>query len=182
MALNEALERRRSRREFGPRRLRGEELSQLLWSAQGTTASWGGRTAPSAGGLYPLELYVLTHEGVWRYESHHHAVRLVTHRDRRSELARAAFGQAAVKDAAAVFAIVGVYERTAEKYGPRAERYTKLEAGHVAQNLLLAAAALELAAVPVGAFDDEQVASTLELAEDEDVLYLVAVGQSAASA
>lgn len=177
LPLAEALQRRRSAREFAVGPLSPAELSQLLWSAQGATASWGGRTAPSAGALYPLELYLLTAEGTWKYVPRDHALEAISERDHRPELARAALGQAAVADAAAVFLVGAVYARTGVKYGARAERYATLEAGHAVQNLLLAAVALELAAVPIGAFDDERVASTLGLPGDESPLYLVAVGR-----
>ena len=179
MSLAEALDRRRSVREFSEDRLSPEALSQLLWSAQGTTTAWGARTAPSAGALYPLELYLVTPEGLWRYHPREHDLRTVSQGDLRPALARAALGQAAVEDAAAVVLVAGVFERTSAKYGPRAARYVMLEAGHVAQNVLLGAVALDLAAVPVGAFDDERVRLALDLRNGEEPLYLVAVGHPA---
>ncbi len=177
--LFEALHRRRSARNFSSAPLSPAELSQLLWSAQGATAPWGGRAVPSAGALYPLELYLLTADGLWRYVSQDHALQVLSERDLRPHLARASLGQAAVADAAAVFVVAAAYERTAVKYGPRrARRYATLEAGHAAQNLLLAAVAMDLAAVPIGAFEDEQVASTLGLPDGESPLYLIAVGRA----
>ena len=91
----------------------------------------------------------------------------------------AGLSQEALLEAPVIFVITAIYERTSEKYGTRAERYVKLEAGHAAQNLLLQAAALDLGAVPIGAFYDGQVAAALQLAPEEEPLYLIPVGHSA---
>lgn len=155
------------------------EISQLLWAAQGVTRGWGGRTAPSAGALYPLELYAVTPDGFLHYMPDEHTAMVVSRADLRRPLARAAFGQSAVEETPAVFVIAAVTSRTAAKYGPRAERYVTLEAGHAAQNLLLQAVALDLGAVPVGAFSDEGVSEALGLPADHEPLYLVPVGHPA---
>jgi len=176
LSLEEALARRRSVREYAPRSLTWEEIGQLLWAAQGITSPQGFRTAPSAGALYPLEIYVVLPEGVYHYLPHPHALRRTAAGDRRSALGDAAVRQRPVYEAPAVFVIAGVYERTAAKYGQRAQRYVHLEAGHAAQNLLLQAAALGLGAVPIGAFHDEQVRAVLGLGADETPLYLIPVG------
>jgi SagB-type dehydrogenase family enzyme len=180
MSLWQALERRRSQREFATAALSLEEVALLLWAAQGISGEPAGRTAPSPAGVYPLELYVLTSAGLWRYRPASQSVEVVGAADRRVELAGAAHGQAAIGSAAAVFAVSGIYRRSDQKYGERAERFVQLEAGHVAQNLLLAATALGLASFPAGAFDDERVAETLGLADGEVALYLVAVGRQRA--
>jgi len=176
VSLEETLSRRRSVREFTERPLTWEEIGQLLWATQGITADWGGRTAPSAGALYPLEVYVATAEGVYHYLPQGHRVERVSSSDVRQALWRPALLQDWVRDAPAVFVIAGVYERTERKYGSRAERYVKLEAGHACQNLLLQVVALDLGAVPVGAFYDDQVQNVLGLAADHEPLYLVPVG------
>lgn len=176
LSLEEALAARRSIREFTDERLTREELSQLLWAAQGLTASWGGRTAPSAGALYPLEAFLVTPEGLYHYLPDGHRIALIAADDRRAALARAALGQEAVAGAPAVLVLAGVYERAAEKYGDRAERYVHLEAGHAAQNVLLQAVALGLGAVPIGAFDDRAVREVLGLPSDHAPLYLIPVG------
>lgn len=182
VSLEEALLRRRSVREFTGERLTLEQLSQLLWAAQGITAEWGGRTAPSAGALYPLEVYVATPDGLYHYLAEGHRAQVLSTLDLRDALARAALGQGAVADAPAVFVIAAVYERTAVKYGARAERYVHLEAGHVAQNILLQAVALGLAGVPIGAFDDGDVQRVLALQPDQAPLYLIPVGHPAPGA
>ncbi len=179
MSFEETLRGRRSVRDFTDEDLSLDERSQLLWAAQGQTASWGGRTAPSAGGLYPLELYLATADGLWRYLPEGHRVQLRTADDVRAGLAEASGGQSSVATAPAVFVLTAVLARTAAKYGDRAERYVLLEAGHAAQNLLLQAVALGLGGVPVGAFDDGDVAAVLGLPSGEEPLYLIPVGHPA---
>lgn len=177
MSLTEALARRRSVREFSTQALTQDELGQLLWAAQGITSDDGRRAAPSAGALYPLEIYAVTASGVHHYNPHGHRLERRSGPDLRPALARAALGQTAVSSAAAVFVVAADYGRTARKYGPaRSPRYVHLEAGHAAQNLLLQAVALGLGGVPVGAFDDEQVHKAISLPSAEQPVYLVAVG------
>ncbi len=176
LSLEEALAGRRSIREYGPRPLTWEEIGQLLWAAQGITSPQGFRTAPSAGALYPLEVYVVLPEGVYHYLPQAHQLRRTAAGDHRGALGNAAVRQRPVYEAPAVFVIAGVYQRTAAKYGQRAERYVHLEAGHAAQNLLLQAVALGLGAVPIGAFHDDQVRAVLGLSANETPLYLIPVG------
>jgi SagB-type dehydrogenase family enzyme len=176
-SLEEALVRRRSVREFDTQPLTTGELGQLLWAAQGITRERGFRTAPSAGALYPLEMYLATTDGVFHYLPHDHQLLVASPKDAREKLYQAALEQEPVRQAPAVFIVTAVYERTAAKYGEeRGPRYVHLEAGHAAQNLLLEAAALELGAVPIGAFHDEEIKKALELAADHQPLYLIPVG------
>lgn len=179
VSLEEALAARRSVREFTDEPLTLEDLSQLLWAAQGLTASWGGRTAPSAGALYPLEVYLVAPDGLSHYLPGGHQLEVLAEDDRRAALARAALGQEVIARAPVVLVIAGVYGRTARKYGDRAERYVQLEAGHAAQNVLLQAVALGLGAVPVGAFEDRAVQEALGLPRDHEPLYLIPVGYPA---
>lgn len=177
--LTDALARRRSMRDFQPVPLDLQQVSQLMWAAQGVTSSTGQRTAPSAGALYPLELYLATTDGTFRYDPHSHQLEALGNDDVRRDLYRAALDQEAVRQAAAVFIVTAVYSRTEQKYGDRAERYVKLEAGHAAQNLLLQAVSLELGAVPIGAFRDDDVQDVLALPDDREPLYLIAVAKPA---
>jgi SagB-type dehydrogenase family enzyme len=178
LPLEHALARRRSIRSFAPGELGREETSHLLWAAQGITeAATGRRTAPSAGALYPLELSIVTSDGIFRYLPTSHALERVLARDDRKALAHASLEQDAVAEAAVDVVIAAVPERSAVKYGDRAERYLLLEAGHVAQNLLLEATSLGLGAVPIGAFDDDAVARVVRLRSGERPLYIVAVGR-----
>jgi SagB-type dehydrogenase family enzyme len=179
ISLEEALARRRSVREFARTPLTDWELSQLLWATQGITHPDGYRTAPSAGALYPLEIYVATASGFYHYAPRGHRLARQSDRDLREAIYRAALNQEAVLQAPAVFVITAVYERTNAKYGPaRTPRYVHMEAGHAAQNLLLEAVALGLGAVPVGAFHDERIQEALSLPADHRPLYLIPVGHA----
>jgi SagB-type dehydrogenase family enzyme len=179
LGIADALTRRRSEREFKNEALSEQELSQLLWATQGVTSEDGKRTAPSAGATYPLELYLVTDSGLYHYQPDQHSLLQLAQGDLRAELSAAALDQKPVAEAAATFAITAVYARTAERYGDRAERYVKLEAGHAAQNLLLQAVGLDLGAVPIGAFTDAEVGRVLQLPADHEPLYLIAVGRPA---
>jgi SagB-type dehydrogenase family enzyme len=177
-SLEQAILRRGSVREFDPAPLTLGQLGQLLWAAQGERGGdLGGRTAPSAGGLYPLELYVAHEGGVYHYRPDGHEIALTGGRDIREPLAVAALDQRAFHTAPAVVAVTGVNERMARKYGGRAERYVLIEAGHAAQNLLLQATVLGLGAVPNGAFDDEVVTDLFALPEGTAPLYLIPIGR-----
>lgn len=177
LSLEEALAARRSVRSFSEEALTRAEIGQLLWAAQGVTDADGHRTTPSAGALYPLELDVVTVDGLARYVPEGHRLIPRGSADLRPALRRGALDQAAVGEAPLVIVISGVVGRTAARYGAeRAERYVALEAGHAAQNVLLGAVSLGLGAVPIGAFDDAEVRRVLALAEGEDPLYLIPVG------
>ena len=184
ISLEKALQRRRSVREFVPGPLELWQISQLAWAAQGVTGPDLYRTAPSAGALYPLELYVITGNvnglppGVYKYDLREHGLSLWLPGDKRRELCEAALSQSSVIDAAAVFTVSAVYERTTAKYRERGIRYAHMEAGHAAQNLLLQAAALDLGSVLVGAFNDERVNQVLMLNKLESSLYLIPVGKT----
>ena len=175
--LEETLLDRRSVREFMDEPLSLAEISQLLWAAQGITDPRGYRTAPSAGALYPIELYLVTAEGLFHYNPRDHSLTRTKEGDLREDLCEAGLNQEAIAEAPAVFVLTAVYERVEVKYGAeRTPRYVHLEAGHAAQNLLLQAVSLDLGATPIGAFYDEQVQSVLDLPRDHEPLYLIPVG------
>lgn len=176
VSLEETLKTRESIRQFTDTPLTREEISQLLWAGQGITRRWGGRTAPSAGALYPLELYIALPEGIFHYNPKDHSLILQVDRNVLAALSRAALGQGCVRDAPAVILIAAVYERLETKYGSRGERYAKIEVGHAAQNILLQAVSLGLGAVPVGAYYDEEVKKVLKLPPRHEPLYLIPVG------
>lgn len=177
LSLEEALGKRRSVRSYDGSNLELEDIGQLFWAAQGLTHDRGYRTAPSAGALYPLEVYAATGEGLYHYLPAGHEAELLAVPGWRTAVCDAALGQEAVCTAPAVFVLAAVYERTSVKYGERAERYVQLEAGHAAQNLLLQAVALDLGAVPIGAFYDDQVQAALSLPAEQKPLYLIPVGR-----
>lgn len=177
VSLEAAISQRRSHREFAPADLRDDEMGQLLWAAQGITdLRSGGRAAPSAGALYPLEVWILDRRATFHYVPQGHRMERVRNGDARATLA-AACGQPHVAAAAMSIVIAGVSARTRVKYGARAERYVLLEAGHAAENVLLEATAIGLVAVPVGAFDDDRVASVLSLPAGQTPLYVLSVGR-----
>lgn len=180
VSVEETLAARRSVRAFAASPLTDEELSQLLWAAQGITDSKRRfRTAPSAGATYPLVVYVAKADGVFRYHPEPHTLEAISDHDIRRALARAALDQSCVRQAAAVMIFAAVPERTTRRYGQRGERYILMEVGHAAQNVHLQAVALGLGSVPVGAFDEEAIAAALGGHRGEEVLYLVPIGRPA---
>jgi SagB-type dehydrogenase family enzyme len=177
VSLEYALRHRRSIRVFADRALTEDEISQLLWAAQGITDPRGFRTAPSAGAMYPLELYLLTAEGLFHYLPREHALQRLSETDLRRPLYEAALQQEFILEAPATIVFTAVQSRTEARYGAsRSPRYIHMEVGHAAQNLLLQAAALGLGAVPVGAFNDDRVQAVIGLPADHEPLYLVPVG------
>lgn|SRR5574341_716689 len=183
ISIEKVLCTRRSVWEFTNESLELSQIAQLLWAAQGVTGAEARRTAPSAGGLYGLELYVMAANvnglpaGIYKYEILTHELVSLIEGDTRQRLFRSALEQTSISQAAAIFALAGVYERISAKYGERGIRYTHMEAGHAAQNLLLQAVALGLGAVLVGAFDDAKVKRVLGLSKKELPLYLIPVGK-----
>ncbi|MCD6455491.1 MAG: SagB/ThcOx family dehydrogenase [Methanophagales archaeon] len=180
-SVEAALSKRRSIRDYSGENLTLDEVSQLLWAAQGITAPWGGRTAPSAGALYPLELYVVVGDvegidkGVYKYSQEEHELEKVKEDDIRAELADAAVGQECVSDAAIDIVFTAVYERTTRKYGERGIRYVHIEAGHAAQNVYLQAVSLDIGTVVIGAFMDDRVKELVNAGEQENPLYIMPV-------
>jgi SagB-type dehydrogenase family enzyme len=183
VSIEKVLCARRSVREFANKPVTLAEIAQLAWAAQGITGAEAHRTAPSAGGLYALELYVIAANvtglpaGIYKYEILTHEIVSLTEGDMRPRLSRSALEQTSISQAAAIFAISAVYERITKKYGERGVRYAHMEAGHAGQNLLLQAVALGLGAVLVGAFDDAKVKRVLCLGKPEVPLYLIPVGK-----
>jgi SagB-type dehydrogenase family enzyme len=177
LPLTEALARRRSQRVFADRPLPPEAVSQLCWAAQGITqAEKGFRTAPSAGALFPIAVFLVDAAGVSEYKPQRHMLLRAPTGDLRGQLRAAAHDQDFVGQAPLCLVITMDVSRAAAKYGARAERYGLLEAGHVAQNVLLQATALGLVGTPVGAFEDDQVATLLNLPAGVRPVYLVSLG------
>lgn len=173
-SFEQALLQRRAERDFLDQPLSLSQLGQLLWAAQGETGD--GRNAPSAGALYPLEIYIAHADGIYHYRPAGHEVAAVSADDIRAPLAEAALDQRAFHSAPAVIVIAGVNERMAVKYRNRAEQYVLIEVGHAGQNLLMQAAVLGIGAVPTGAFHDDDVAELFNLPDGTEPLYLIPVG------
>ncbi|MCK4546754.1 MAG: SagB/ThcOx family dehydrogenase [Candidatus Eisenbacteria sp.] len=182
LSVEEALAARRSVRQYTAEPLTLEMVSRLLWAAQGQTATWGGRTAPSAGALFPIEVTVVVGEvsgleaGVYGYRNDRHALERRLEGDTREALAAAALGQGCLRDAPVVLVLSAVYERTKKKYGERGVRYAQIEIGAVCENLYLQAESLGLGTVLVGAFYDDEISEVLDLGRAETPLVLMPIG------
>ncbi|MBC8318479.1 MAG: SagB/ThcOx family dehydrogenase [Desulfobulbaceae bacterium] len=183
LSVEEALQARKSIRSYSKEPLLLSEISQLLWAAQGITRKDGKRTAPSAGALYPLEIYIVSGQvhgldsGIYRYQADRHTLEPVLSGMRQKELATAALQQDSIIHSSAVIVVAGVYRRTAKKYGGRAERYVHIETGHAAQNIFLQATSLGLSTVVIGAFDDDAVKRVLGMPQNETPLLLMPLGK-----
>ena len=178
--MEETLARRRSVRSFTAKALSLEQLGQLAWAGQGITEKKRGfRTAPSAGALYPIELYFVTAQGLFTYDPHGHSLTKETGADMRAALYKAVLEQEFIAQAPCSIVIAGARKIVAIKYGNRARRYMLIEAGHVGENILLQAAAMELGAVPVGAFEDKKVARICRLKPGQEPLLIIPLGHPA---
>jgi Nitroreductase len=186
MPVEEAIKKRRSVRSYSKKALTLPQLSQLLFSAQGITGSASGyelRAAPSAGALYPIEVYLVVNNveelsrGIYHYSVQKHALELLKEGDFRKEITNAGLGQDMLGDANVTFVLSAVFERTQRKYKDRSLRYIYVEAGHISQNISLQAVSLGLGSVCVGAFYDDQVNRLIGLdGNTESAIYLQAVG------
>jgi SagB-type dehydrogenase family enzyme len=183
ISIEAALQERRSIRDYTPESLSISEISQLLWAAQGITRPGGYRTAPSAGALYPLEVFLVSGQvdnlpaGVYRYKPEEHGLNLVLTGDILEELSAAALGQDAIRNAPAAIVITGIFERTMVKYGNRGIQYVHMEVGGAAENIYLQAESLDLGTVFIGAFHDDQVSQVLNLDDQEEPLCIMPVGK-----
>lgn len=183
VSLEQALEARRSVRHYTAQAVSMPHTAQLLWAAQGITEPVRGlRTAPSAGGRFPIEVDVVITgvgglgDGIYRYAPKGHTLTLRRSGDLRRVIHDAALQQDPILSAPLLVVLSGVVARTEARYGDRAGRYVLMEAGHVAQNVLLQAAALGLAAVSIGAAEDAALSEALGLSPGEQPIYVIAVG------
>jgi len=187
VSVEEAMSRRKSVRDFSEQALKLEEVSQILWACGGRaydSVTSATRTYPSAGGLYPLEIYLVAgnveslEKGFYRYHWKDHSINLLKRGDIRSALARAALGQMFIQTAPASVVITAVYSKTKRFYGERGEvRYVHMDSGHAAQNVYLEAVSMGLGTVAVGAFHDRRVKEVLGLGEAETPLYILPFGK-----
>jgi SagB-type dehydrogenase family enzyme len=184
LSLEQAISKRRSVRRFQDEPLTLEQLSQLLWAAQGITGTGGRRAAPSAGATYPLEVFIVIGEhgieklaaGLYHYDAGNHSLSLHQIGDLRQKLADTALGQSSIARCPMAMVICAIHPRTAYRYGRRGERYIHMEVGHVGQNVSLQAVALGLGTVMVGAFEDEEIRKVLKLEEQIKPLYIIPIG------
>ncbi len=184
LGLHAALDARRSVRDFNGDALTLEQVGQLLWAAQGINDPRGYRTAPSAGALFPLELYLVVgavdglSPGLYHYDPRAHALTPLMEGEMRPTLAGASLGQTCVGQAAVTLVFAAEFERTTGRYGQRGEQYVYIEVGHAAQNVYLQAAGLGLGVVAVGAFEVDEVGALLALPEEFAPLYMLPVGHA----
>jgi SagB-type dehydrogenase family enzyme len=186
MILDRALRQRKSIRDFQQQPISKDQLSYLLWASTGIQRIEDGyefRTAPSAGALYPIETYVVVNDvrkleaGVYHYSIKAHQLEQLKQGEFRQEITAAALGQGMCQTAAVVFVWSAVFERCKWKYGQRAYRYIYLDAGHIAENLALAAVSLNLGSCEIGALYDNQVNAILGIdGTEESVVCMAVVG------
>lgn len=186
MSLHECLKKRKSIRRFGRQSLSLPQLSWLLWASTGIQRKQAGyqfRTAPSAGALYPIETYLAANnieqldQGLYHYSIENHCLEQLARGDYSRQIAAAALGQAVCASAAVVFLWSAIFQRSKFKYRQRAYRYIYLDAGHIAQNLALAAVSLDLGSCQIGALYDDKLNAVFHLdGAAESVIYLSAVG------
>ena len=177
LSLEQTLARRRSIRRFTGQPFTIEQISQLAWSGQGITEKQKGfRTAPSARASYPIRLYLATPKGLFEYLPKEHSLKVILNSDIRGSLSR----QQSVAKAGCDVIIIGSVKKPASGSGDGVTKSMLLEAGHIAQNILLQAVSLDLGAVPVGGFNPEEVGKVCKLAENLETLYIIPVGHPAA--
>jgi len=186
MTLDETLNERKSVRRFRAEPIPLAQLSYLIWASTGiqrTEQGYEFRTAPSAGALYPIETYIVANKvrdlepGVYHYGIRNHELERVRSGDLRRPIVAAALGQEMCAEAAAVFVWTAMFARARWKYAQRAYRYIYLDAGHVAENLALAAVSLGLGACQIGALFDDEVNKLLDVdGAEESVVYMSVVG------
>jgi len=174
MPLEKAITQRRSCRDYLSEPLTQEQIGQLCWAAQGQVGRF--RTVPSAGATYPLELFVVSTNGLFHYITLAHSLEELTSEDLRGKLSSAAWGQGFIAQAPVTIVLAAEFDRTTGRYGERGIRYVYMEAGHAGQNIHLEAEALGLGSVGVGAFDDDVASKVLSLPENLELVYMVTVG------
>ncbi len=182
-SFEEVLAKRRSERDYEDGDITLEELSQILWSAQGITdPERGFRATPSAGATYPLEVLIDIQgvrglePGIYEYEPERHSLALKTAGSERELIYQAALRQEPVKSAPVLIVITGVYDRITPRYGERGVMYTHIEAGHASQNIYLQATSLGLGTVAIGAFENDRLKEILKT--EAEPLYLMPIGRA----
>ena len=194
LSLREALRLRRTRRQFSGEPATLADIAGLLRGACGITGEVTGnlpagasdklRAWPSAGGLYPIELYLLPlkcrelNPSVYHHRVSRDSLVELGPMPTQGELEKMLFAEGLWKDASLLIVLTGVFERTAAKYADRGYRFVQQEAGHVMQNLLLMAEELRFNAVALGGFFEDELATALGLEpERESPIYAVILGQ-----
>ncbi|MBU4534578.1 MAG: SagB/ThcOx family dehydrogenase [Euryarchaeota archaeon] len=187
ISLEETINNRRSVRNFKRESLSLNEVSQILWAAQGITDVENNlRAAPSAGATYPLELYILVGEngvdgleaGLYHYIPESHSLEKMVEGDLRQKLYQSCNNQESVRNAPASIIITAFVQRTQDRYldPDISAKYVHMEAGHAGQNIFLQSTALGLGTVSVGAINQALMRDLLKSGQDEEALYVFPVG------
>jgi len=178
MAIEKAISKLRSVRQFTPEMLNYAQIGQLAWAGQGVTEKQTGlRAAPSAGDLHPIELYFFTPEGLFVYRPENHSLQQVANSDQREELLKAVQRKAPVTEAPCDIIVAGSARKLAPVYGNKATRFMLLEAGRVAENIQLQAVALGLGSMTIESFDAKNVAKAGEIPGELEPLLIICVGR-----
>ncbi len=182
MILEPAIRARRSVRSFADKPLKLAQVSQLLLSAYGITQRRGDedhRSVPSAGAMFPLDLYLLAHHvdslapGLYHFQVLDSTLELIKTGDFSEQIHEASNGQSTVGASPATLIITATYGRITPRYSDRGYQYTHMEVGAVCQNVYLQATSLGLGTCAVGAFDDDAVSRLLELGRRREIPMLV---------
>ncbi len=185
ISLEKAIKQRRSIRSFINKPVSGQQLSQILWAAQGLTDVSGfKRAAPSGGALYPADIYAVVGgncvenmtSGVYHYRPGNHSISMISEGDRRKDVAVASLRQMWMADAPVLFVVSAEYDRICNKYGQRGIRYALIEMGHIGQNIFLQCQTLGLAAGIVGAFNDREVSDVVGMEKGHEPLVILPAG------
>lgn len=182
VSFEETLLKRRSHRAYTKKPLGIGEISQLLFAGEGVIEEER-RTVPSAGAFYPIEIYLSVSRvkkispGLYKYSPENHSLDKISNNNWRAKLAEAAFSQPWVKEAPALFILCGKFEKTVKKYDEKGAIFVAMEAGHVAQNISLQAAALNLGTLCVGGFNNKQIDRLLNLDKKTEPYYIIPVGK-----
>jgi SagB-type dehydrogenase family enzyme len=186
VSLDDAIQNRRSIRDFSKKALTMNQLSYLLWASTGINRKEYGfelRTTPSAGALYPIETYLVINnvenilQGTYHYNIKHHLLEKIKTGDFRKEISKAALDQIMCYHAAVVFIWTAIFNRSKCKYGERAYRYIYLDAGHIAENIALSATSLKLGSCQIAALYDDEVNQLIDIdGKKESTVYMSVIG------
>jgi SagB-type dehydrogenase family enzyme len=186
ISFSDVLQKRRSTRTFSDEPLSKVDLAFLLWASTGIQRiehNCAFRTAPSAGALYPIETYLAVNnvedldQGIYHYNIKNHLLEEIKLGNFGEPLAHAALDQDMCADSAVIFIWTAVFQRSIWKYSQRAYRYVYLDAGHIAQNLALAATSINCGSCHIGAFFDDEINSIIAIdGKEESTICLSVVG------
>lgn len=184
MSVEQAIHDRRSQRVFTDEAVSMADLSQMLWSAQGLTDESGHRTAPSARGVYPHDLYVVVRnvegldQGLYLYKPETHSLADVGVANAGNLLIQAEV-QENSQTAPVVIVMATAFAKAQEKFPDTAQSVSDLEAGHIGQNVYLQAQSLGLGTVVTAGFNSEAVTQKLGLDPNYFISYLIPFGHPA---